>query len=879
MAKRKATEQEIASTERKRRKERGVTKEGTPRGTKPGKSKAASEKEKNLEASRRAAQLKKAAETEPTYINTSSEVSDLSGRATGLAEDVGGGLTANELAESGAYLDITTGGAGDPDIDWGKVQVTQEGMERYKKALSEPKKVRTAKQAAQESSVETRTREQRATAAKASVKPATDLATGRVLPPSVPLNPKQAKQRQSFFTGDTRIRTANPPSQRVVDFDPLTGAPVVRQIPRPSASGVRSLRNTVDIPAQKVADLATGALAAAQWLDQLKGIAQTQTQVDPTKKGSTTPVQTATGETEFVTSDESVRRSTMKEALQSEEGQDILQSEEARKLLGLQRQSPGKPAFSGITSKGVVGSTEVTPEFEANVQAAVKKAEDVKTAPVTDETGLETDYGAPISEVYDEEKAKSIVADFAKKAAGGNRRYEVRQGPKDTPRGKYQTSAIKPLPSGTTPVEDGDVIEGANETERLRNKLAELGPEKGMAMAETLKEASRGRGVVQEPLTKQTESQGLRKVQRELEFEPMAKAHKALSRAAGVDIGSQTADEAAETFSIEEGTKRFIQNELMMPPKTAASQSALAIRNRDARDIGRALDQTRISTLGRATPLNDAQIARIRAGALGPSTEEGRVQAIEEAKKVSEASGRTKGREIANQRYLRRMATQTRYWETNPGEVGAMTIMTGEGKVGSIAGPDRAVKYPETPSSTIQDTATREAILGRMWEPKSVVPDGSGGEVEAPGKYDRRRRVVKPATVWEQPATGMFSAESNRTASMPRPADVEGAASRAAIQATKPEVRQARAALANAPSAIRRAEDGGTGLWNRAETSAFESLVTGWKERARMTSPDVVTGTTIEKGSEATFESPQQVFSREEATRAARKKMGPQFNR
>lgn len=875
MAKRLSTPSEIAGTERARRKERGVTKEGTPRGTRSKKTKAQKELEANKTAAAQGRREKKAAEEAPTFVAPSGDVQEMSGRATGLSEDIGGGLTAAELAQSGANLDIATGVLDDPNIDWSKVGVTKAGWAAYKKSLSEPKKVRTPEQQAQEERVAKRTAADRAAATKAALQPTI---TG--MPASIPLNTRQAKHRQRFFTGESRIRTANPPGQRVVDKDPQTGEPVIREIPRPTPSGTRSIRKSIDIPAEKLANLATGALAAAQWRGELGKLAQSQTRTDPTAKGSTSARQMDDGTTEFVTSDELVRRATPKEALQSAEGQKLIQDEEARKALGLQRQAPGKVSFPGIATKGVVGSSEITPEFQANVEAAVKRKESIKSEPITTESNIQTDWGAPVKDVYDEDKIKSTVAQVAAASKAGNRNYEVSRYPKDTPRGDYQRSKISPMPHGVTPLSEPIELEGSNETERLRSHLASLSPSRRAQELEDLAEASRGRTGVQEPLTKKTESMGLRETQRETVFEPMAKANKALARAVGRDIGSQTSDEAAQTFAIEEGTQRYIQNELMMPPKTSPSQSALRYRVRDARSIGRGLDQTRLTGSGKASPLNDTQIALIRAGALGPATEEGRKQAIEAAKaegrtpEEARSKGAKKGRELSEKAYLRRMATQTRYWETNPGEVGAMTIMTGEGKVGSIQGPERAVKYPATPASTIQVKSSREAALARIWGPKSVIPDEStGGDVEAPvGKVDRRRRVVKAPITWEQPATGMFSTESNKTAAMERPADIEARAQRTALAATKPEVRSARAALVNAPSPI----TGTSNLWSRNELSGFESLVTGWKDRSRMLSPDVVVGSAIEKGSEAKFESPQQVLSREEATR---KKMGPQFNR
>lgn len=122
----------------------------------------------------------------------------------------------------------------------------------------------------------------------------------------------------------------------------------------------------------------------------------------------------------------------------------------------------------------------------------------------------------------------------------------------------------------------------------------------------------------------------------------------------------------------------------------------------------------------------------------------------------------------------------------------------------------------------------------------------------------------------------------------PNPAEVDAAKVKSLREATSPEVHRVGAALAGgrtplaAPATSKKV--GGewvqtpspdtSYLWSRKEMEGFEALVTGWKDRARMIDPGLIVGSRVEE--KPKFESAQQVFSREEA---ARKKMGPQFNR
>ena len=798
MAKRKATKNEIAKTERNRRKTAGVTKSGLPRGYNKKKPSTLEIQEEAIRQPTKASDIA----SQEMGQGYEEEQREISGRTTSLSEDAPGPTSAAALVESGAYLDPAGSAAGRDIWEPGtkltpkekeiieNTRVNLDQFDEWKKQNLGNRKVTTT--AAEERAgrrVQARTAADRRAQLIRSVKPSVDLTTGQVTPPSRPLTVAEAKARQAAFTGEPgRVRTANPPGQRVINTDRKTGEPVINTVPRPNPLTVRSVARTVDAPLRRAAGEAESALAGAEARLAVERAKKGKMVSGPESDARTFATTTPSGDVRFVTSTD--REMSVSEALNDPSIREGL-TKEQRQALDLEKRDIGKTRQTRI-GKNVVGRADVsadgTPieEFAKNVASLRKRADESPQQPVTSETPLVTGYGAPLKDVTDSPQFDRILG---RVQGFKSRRTEITDSPRSMPKDYQRSKPAAPL-TGSVGGDTAGALEGANDTERLRSALAKQpNPVARREMLSQLGAASRGSGEVTEPLTKRTEDPETRsRVNRT--WIPYASANKALSRAAGRDIGSQTGDEADEVlFAIEEGTRRFIESDLMSAPsKSTASPSSLFLRAPDARRLNRGVDQTWINRQGQGE-LTDDQMAVARARGKGKTVE---------------------------------------WWDKTPGAAGGMTIVTSQGQFGKLAGSEGEIEYgpAKTTSgktvSTIQDRGKREEILARMWKQPSVIADSStGGTMEAPGVYSKTRRVVPEPKTWEKPKTGMFSEKSDKVALAKSPANKE------AEQASKK-----RAALSRTPSG-REQQAAGT-----AKAAEDKRYLKELDEKSRMGSPE-----------------------------------------
>jgi hypothetical protein len=684
---RKATEAELTRDLRASRRKKGVTKTGEKRkGVAPAKA-YRSDIEEGLETTM-------AGERGETSATATRE---LSGRATGLSEDIGeSGMSATELAQSGTYLgdydtepvdpaSAVAGRMANEEKFWEELGRTPKGKASLEAALATIRdergkppsnkqtptrperapemghkvgdKVEPYDHEARSKWIDARTAERRSQAARqavsrsAPISRTTGLPTGQVLPPSVPLTKEDALARQQFWTGNTssKLRTTQPGLVQVPVMGD-DGTVRVTHIPRPNKATAEPLEKTLYGPARREAAEATKMLGISDLMKKVDDFAASHGPVesDESDPRSTTRKEIVTNaagnlEGRVVTTRSMTRREAASKALAAGH----ITNEEYKLMHRRGAFIPGQPSSPRILSG--IGDSEASDEFRKNVAAKVTEATTLPDVPVTEETPFKTMGGGSLRQEADptaykayvervaktqrEDQARNVAAEASGETKRSRRFTRIEKGPypKTAPKkiGGSQPSGLR----GTAPLGDfitedmAESLEGSNATEKLRNALKDLSPVERARRVSDIRAVRIPEGsevplskeeAGSEAVTQARAAQGLPSVNEQVEsgtWPKVAAARRAISKKAGRDIGSQSADEAARITSAEDWTQRYIRKDLMGAPEGAggASQAALHIRAADPRRRGMALDQTRFNRKGMAEP-TDAQIVYMEEG-------------------------------------------------------------------------------------------------------------------------------------------------------------------------------------------------------------------------------------------------------------------------
>jgi hypothetical protein len=622
MASRKATKAEVTRNIRKGRAAQGVTKAGTKR------------KDRQSTRSADAAELSRADSlSEQLPQETSSDVADMSGRASGLSEDVGvSGPTAGELLKAG----VAFGDLGDDTPApktaredrataekeyWQDFGVTEAGKADLDRALQTLREIsnapRTGRSATpEERRVEGRTRATRAQKAISSARRSVEIdrATGlptRVLPPDIALTESDALARQQFFLGDVgnKPRTTEPGVTKVPTIDE-TGTPREQTIVRPNRQYIASVQKTRVAPAVREAKEAQRMLDLAETMDKVKKTAASRVVDDPTVTPVTTVEINEAGNPEGRTS--TTRTMTPLEAARLPQGDDdALTADERATLYG---RPVGEVRSPGITR--VVGETAISPQFREAVESKKAAAEAAQTDPIT-AADLEVMGGGSAQELVKEEDLTAYMDRLAK--SKNPLRMETRPEPTrpyktiDDPRQRARglTGAAPLTDSEASELAQG--LEGSNATERLGSMFKVTDPSRQADILKQLRAARVPEGSTV-PIRKEAASPDVAEAVNTGTFSRVARGRRAIGRAAGRPIGSQTVDEAARITAAEDFLRRNIESDLMGgKDPTSTSQAAMHTRAPDARRTGRALDQTYLSRSGMADPTDEQIVLGQRA--------------------------------------------------------------------------------------------------------------------------------------------------------------------------------------------------------------------------------------------------------------------------
>ena len=321
----------------------------------------------------------------------------------------------------------------------------------------------------------------------------------------------------------------------------------------------------------------------------------------------------------------------------------------------------GSPARTGGYIGGTVGSSEITPEFRANVAKTV--AADSKTAIPED---IQDEQGYSLKSLLSDRPDiyESISQSVAKST---NRRSSLSIDPQRQPKDSRGSK-------------DAPVLEGNDWQERLDSHLATVNPTKRKDIEDQLIAAGlRPNAPISEAAEKSTKINGITvRASSNDAFGKMASANKAVAtevatssrrrrgstRTAPVEaITEQSGKEAARTFAIDEKTNKIIANEYMQPPSTKPSRADLQ---------GRKV----ITDPATGQPVTGKGV--IAASQRIPLTGEGVAQPTSAQLKIMQT-------------------TQPRLapvFDRRPGQPGAMSITTASGDVGSV--PIRANDADET---------------------------------------------------------------------------------------------------------------------------------------------------------------------------------------
>lgn len=684
MADRKATKGELAKPIRSGNRKAGVTKSGAPRAGRVAKPTKAERRGGNVVGGATLAgdesYVKKSTDKDliSSTIPKENRVPQLAGsgpgRSSGLSDDaqtLGTAVTrAGAMADSGVNFDEIS-------------EIKDTGV-----SVLGPKKARSSKQVAESKRAAKVNQGRTRSAVIAGVQ------SGRIATDN-----RSAETRQRFFTDDedqsqeakdiaavtgkkvpaiqSKIRTADPTKGFVITGrDPVTKKLISKNVPRTNSLGdTRSLDKSVDKATKRNKNQAVEALGAAESISLIDEMRQGK---GSTGKGAPLPgmsksaiqdqstaltqsdvgkpierVEISGGSTSAIGGKVEATVRTVQTALNRDEVLSKMSTEDKREVPKLATDAiRGAPSRSGGYIGSTVGSSEITPEFRANVEAA--KAADSRTAIPED---VQDQQGYSLKDLLSDKP--ELYEDLMKRVAGSkNRRSELAIEPSSNRRSdKGKANAMS--------------LEGNDWRERLDSHLASLPNDDAREnlTKSLLAVGIRANSPISDSAEKETTINGttVRSTVNDT-FGRIASANKAISTEVAASsrrrrgsrntnpveaVTEQTASEAARIFAINEATDRTIAQDYMQPPSTKPSAHALAGRLK-VTDPSTGQPVTGKSVMGVVgkMPLNAA-------GAASPTD--------------------------ADLKILQ--ATQPRLaaaFDRRPGEPGAVSITTASGDVGSI---------------------------------------------------------------------------------------------------------------------------------------------------------------------------------------------------
>lgn len=596
MADRKATKGELAKPIRSGNRKAGVTKSGAPR---------AGRVAKPTKDERRGGNVVGGATLAGDETYTPTKVEQLpgsgSGKSSGLSEDAQDytGLLniADAMIDSGVVFDSATS-AGSKDT----------GV-----SVLGPKKARSSKQVAESKAAAKVNQGRKRSSVIAGVQ------SGRIATDN-----RSAEARQRFFTDDvdtspaaveaaavsgkplatkqSKIRTADPTKGfAVVGRDPVTKKLISKSVPRTSSLGdTKSLAKSIDKSTKTSKNQAVEALEAAE---SISLIDETRQGKGSTGKGAPLPgmsksaiqdqstaltqsdvgkpierVEISGGSTASIGGKVEANVRTVQTALGRDEVLSKMSTEDKREVPKLATQTiQGAPSRRGGYIGSIVGSSEITPEFRANVEAA--KTADSGTAIPED---VQDQQGYSLKDLLSDKP--ELYEDLMKRVAGSkSRRSELAIDPSSNRRSdKGKANSMS--------------LEGNDWRERLDSHRASLPNDDARKNLDSslLAVGIRANSPISDSEEKETTINGttVRSTVNDT-FGRISRANKAVSTEVAASsrrrrgsrntnpveaVTEQTASEAARTFAINEATDRMIAQDYMQPPSTKPSAQALAGR-------------------------------------------------------------------------------------------------------------------------------------------------------------------------------------------------------------------------------------------------------------------------------------------------------------